>query len=67
MNKFITSSEQFDALHEAGLFEDDPKMVRRVIIDLEVGNIAKVYVERFADKERLAAGIGAFMQVETGE
>ncbi len=27
----------------------DPTMVRRIVIDLEVGNAGKVYVETFAD------------------
>ena len=39
----------FLALHRAGLFADDPNDVRRVVIDLEVGSPARVYVERFVD------------------
>jgi hypothetical protein len=39
----------YEALHAAGVFADDPKDVRRVVIDLEAGSAARVYVERFVD------------------
>ena len=65
MSKLITSSAMFDALHQAGMFDDDPTMVRRVVIDLQAGSIAKVYVERFTDDEKLRAGLQAFLNVET--
>jgi len=31
----------------------DPEMVRRVVIDLEVGNAARVFVEMWGDKKLL--------------
>lgn len=52
MSKFIVghaSNEIFMALHNAGVFADEPSEVRRVIIDLEVGSAARIYVEKFAD------------------
>lgn len=44
-----SSREIFLALHRAGLFADDPSDVRRVVLDLEVGEPARVYLERFVD------------------
>jgi len=57
MSKFVTSSAIFDALHDAGVIDQEPRTVRRVVIDLQVGSVAKVYVEQFADDEKLAAAI----------
>jgi hypothetical protein len=57
MSKFIASSAIFDALHDAGVIEQEPRTVRRVVIDLKVGTVAMVYVEQFADDEKLAAAI----------
>jgi hypothetical protein len=58
MSKTLASSELFDLLHRAGMFTDDPTMVRRVIIGLEHGKIAKCYVERFVDPEVLEIAFG---------
>lgn len=41
-----------DALVRARVIED-PNYVRRVVIDIEVGQPTKVYVERFGDMDRL--------------
>ena len=57
MSKFIAASAIFDALHDAGVIEQEPRTVRRVVIDLEVGSVARIYVEQFADDEKLAAAI----------
>jgi hypothetical protein len=50
--KFIVeagSDHIFDVLQQGGVFEDDPRLVRRVVIDLEAGRAARIYVERLAD------------------
>lgn len=52
MSKFIVGSSSdgiYQALHDAGVFADEPKDVRRVVIDLAVGEPARVYIERFVD------------------
>ena len=52
MVKFIVGARSdgiYEALHAAGVFKEDPKDVRRVIIDLEAGAPAKFYVEVYAE------------------
>lgn len=52
MSKFIVGGRSdgiYEALHDAGVFKDDPRYVSRVIIDLKAGSAAKVYVELFVD------------------
>jgi hypothetical protein len=51
VSKFIVgdSNRIFEALHAAGVFADEPKVVRRVVIDLKAGEAACVYIERFVD------------------
>ena len=51
MSKFIVggSNPIFEALHTAGVFADDPQNVRRVVIDLNAGEPARIYIERFVD------------------
>lgn len=67
MSKFIVgvhSDDLYQRLHEAGALQQDPRDVRRVIIDLEAGSIARIYVELFADDEKLKAGLEAGLRVE---
>jgi len=52
VSKFIVGARSdgiYEALHAAGVFADDPKDVRRVVIDLKAGEGARVYIERFID------------------
>jgi hypothetical protein len=52
MSKFVvgaSSDKIYQALHDAGVFADDPDFVRRVVIDLEAGSPAKFYIELFGD------------------
>lgn len=52
MSKFVVGARSdgiYQALHDAGVFADDPSEVARVIIDLRVGNPARIYIEKFAD------------------
>jgi hypothetical protein len=52
VSKFIVGASSegiFQALHDAGVFVDDPSYVRRVVIDLRVNEAARFYVERFVD------------------
>jgi hypothetical protein len=50
--KFIVggwSDGMYQALYDAGVITIEPSMVRRCVIDLEVGSPAKIYLETFAD------------------
>jgi hypothetical protein len=54
LSKFIVgafSDGIYQALYDAGVVKDDPRNVRRVIIDLEVGCAACIYVQLFADSK----------------
>ena len=48
----VTSDKVFKLLEEAGLFSPEDRTTR-VVIDLQVGHVAKMYVERFVDKRIL--------------
>jgi hypothetical protein len=58
MGKFITM-DLIDQLAEAGVIADDPRYVRRVIIDLQAGTPARIYIEKFGDNETLTAELVA--------
>lgn len=66
MSKFIvTGTDQVTrALFDAGVIQHDPTYVRRVVIDLQAGNTGMVYVELFADDEKLSVALGAGITVE---
>jgi hypothetical protein len=65
---FLHSSPIVQALVDAGVIDHDQiDYIRRVVIDLEAGAAAKVYVERFADDERLIVGLRAGLQVAGSE
>jgi hypothetical protein len=52
MAKFVAGGDSariFEALHVAGAFTDDPAYIRRVVIDLQYREPAKIYIERYAD------------------
>jgi hypothetical protein len=52
MSKFLVGGRSdgiYEALHQAGVFKEDPRNVRRIIIDLEAGSAARTYVEMFVD------------------
>lgn len=42
------ANEIYKALHDRGILNEDPDTVSRVIIDLQVGHVAKLYV-RYLD------------------
>jgi hypothetical protein len=68
--KFIvghSSKDVFLAMHEAGVFADDPDLVRRVVIDLESGSPARVYIERYLDEASVDVILGVVIQVATHE
>ena len=67
MAKFIETGKMFDALHAAGVVEDEPSYVRRVIIDLQAGRIGMVYIEKFADDEKLSVALNGGLEIVTGE
>lgn len=64
--KFIETGQFFQALHDAGIVEDDPTMVRRVVIDLAAGEVGVVYIEKFADADRLEVALGHGLTVVEG-
>lgn len=54
MAKFIVHGQAFlDTICQA--LGQEPSMVRRLILDLKVGNVGMAYVELFADDEKLGA------------
>lgn len=62
----IHSREFFQMLVEAGLFEDGDR-IRRVVIDCQVGEAVKLYIERYAEQAWLNAGVMAGLEVTPGE
>jgi hypothetical protein len=68
MAKFLVGEKFLKALHDAGVLDDDYTYVRRIVIDLEYGNVAKLYVEKYGDdRALLAALVGGIKIVETEE
>jgi hypothetical protein len=66
MSKFIIGSSSdrvFMALHDGGVIPDEPSDVRRVIIDLQIGNPARVYVERFLDDSFIELTLAGGLQL----
>lgn len=57
MSKFACPSQALlDALVAVGII-DDPRQVRRVLIDIQGGRSPMVYVEKFGDADYLAQAI----------
>lgn len=63
MSKFIETGRMVDALHATGAIDEDPRNVRRVIIDLEAGAPGRIYIEKYADDEKLFAAITGGIEV----
>jgi len=61
---FLKSSQLVQALYDAGVIAEPVDYIRRVVIDLEVGQPARVYVERYGDDDALLAGLTAGLQLE---
>lgn len=57
MAKFIETGRMTDALYDAGAIDEEPSCVRRVVIDLEAGKPGRIYIEKFADDEKLLVAI----------
>lgn len=51
MAKFVETGRAYRALYDAGIVTEAPENVRRCVIDLEVGSVAKIYIEKFADEK----------------
>ena len=64
MAKFIVADKFLLVLHEAGLLGDDYESTKRVIIDLEVGSIARIYKVQFADDDSVMHVLDAFASGE---
>jgi hypothetical protein len=68
VSKFIVGDKLLEALHSAGILDDDYTYVRRIVIDLEVNQAARIYIDRFADDEQLVPALTAGIQiVDTAE
>lgn len=69
MAKFIVGDKLIRSLYDAGAIGDDYESIRRVVIDLELGHVAKLYIERYGDDDQLIAGLtgGSIQVVETAE
>lgn len=65
MSKFIlVPSDDFtQALLDTGAITEPLDTIKRIVIDLHVGEPAKILIEKYADKEHLAAGITAALTV----
>lgn len=66
MSKFVVgpASDHFtDLLFAAGVVEEKPENVRRIVLDLQVGHAAMIYIEKYADDENLIAGLHAAIDV----
>jgi hypothetical protein len=65
----VHSRKVLQALVDAGVIREEDK-IRRVIIDLDVGEIAKMYVERFGDERLLGIAVnlngGYIVRYESG-
>jgi hypothetical protein len=70
MAKGIFSQELVDALVRARVV-DDPRYVRRVVLDIQVGEPVKVYVERYTDDNTrlvdVIKAVGIEIQREGGQ
>ncbi len=53
----IVANRVLDAMADAGII-DRKDHIRRVIIDLEVGKAAQLYVERYGDERLCAIAMG---------
>ena len=52
MSKFVVGAMSdgiYEALYKAGVLPNLPDEVRRVIIDLEVNQAARIYIDTYAD------------------
>ena len=49
MAKFLLTQDVIQKLYDAGLIAEKPEYVRRVVFDLEAGEIGRMYIEKFAD------------------
>jgi hypothetical protein len=68
VSKFLVGNELLEALYSAGVIGDDYTYIRRIVIDLEVGNAARIYIDRYADDEQLVAALTAGIRiVDTAE
>jgi hypothetical protein len=67
MAKFLVLDDMIDALWEAGVIDEDKANVRRVVIDLQVGEAGRIYIEKFADREKLQAALEAGVTIVEGK
>lgn len=68
MSKFLVGDELLEALYSAGVIGDDYTYIRRIVIDLEVGNPARIYIDKYGDDEQLVPALTAGIRiVDTAE
>jgi hypothetical protein len=56
--KFIANKIIQD-LYDAGAITTDPRYVRRVVIDIPAGGVARVLIETFADSDKVTPEVVA--------
>ena len=49
MAKFLLTQDLIQKLYDADLIAERPEYVRRVVFDLEAGQVGRMYIEKFAD------------------
>jgi hypothetical protein len=68
VSKFIVGDGLLEALYSAGILGDDYTYIRRIVIDLEVGNPARIYIDKYGDDEQLVPALTAGIRiVDTAE
>jgi len=68
MSKFIVGDKLLEALYSAGILDDDYAYVRRIVIDLEVNQPARIYIDKYGDDEQLVPALTAGIRiVDTAE
>jgi hypothetical protein len=64
MSKFIVGNDKMTrALVAAGVVNEPLEEVRRIVIDLRAGSPGMIYIEKFADDEKLSAAVSAGLEV----
>ena len=64
---FLVGNDIVQALYDAGTIIEDPKSVRRIVVDLEVGQPGRIYIEKFADDEKLRVALARLEVVSEEE
>ena len=67
MSKFIVGTDKLTlALFEAGVIRERPENVKRIIIDLNVGEVGKLYVETYMETDTIDVLLGGGLEILKG-